>query len=149
MFQISKTESVKPEYKGLERLLLDGKWEEADHKTADIMWNLAGKWQERSLQKEDYKKLSCDNLRDIDHLWTKYSNQHFGFSIQRRIFQSNDVNSDVGKFISHVGWGRVDENKEKGQLVFLFYPITNFSLSSPEGQLPWVVNWQGSGDRQA
>ncbi|MDF5731932.1 MAG: GUN4 domain-containing protein [Rhizonema sp. PD38] len=148
-FQIYKTESVNPQYKGLERLLSEKNWEEADHETANIMWNLAGKWQERSLRKEDYKKLSCDDLRDIDHLWTKYSNQHFGFSIQRRIFQSSDVNSDLGKFMSHVGWGRVDENKEKGQIVFVFYQVTNFSLSAPEGELPWVVNWQGSDDRQA
>ncbi len=67
-FQIYQTESVNPRYKGLERLLSEGKWEDADHKTADIMWDLAGKWQERSLQKEDYKKLSCDDLRNIDHL---------------------------------------------------------------------------------
>ncbi len=51
--------------------------------------------------------------------------------------------------MSHVGWGRVEENKEKGQLVFIFYLVTNFSLSAPEGTLPWIVNWVGSGDRQA
>ncbi|MDZ7957717.1 MAG: GUN4 domain-containing protein [Aulosira sp. DedQUE10] len=137
-FQVYKTEPVNSRYIPLQKLLSEGRWQEADRETADRMWEVAGKWQERSLKAEDFQKLSCEDLRTIDNLWTKYSKQHFGFSIQRRIWQSSEVNSDLSKFISRVGWGTVKKNQPT-----VVFPITNFSLSAPEGELPWLVTWQG------
>lgn len=143
-FYIYKKEPVNPGYNELEYLLSKGKWQDADRETADKMWGLSDKWEERSLKTEDYNKLSCEDLRTIDYLWTKYSNQHFGFSIQRRIFQSSNVNKNLNKFMIKIKWGNLNEKSD-----FYYMQVTDFSLSAPEGQLPWIVNWKGSGDRQA
>jgi hypothetical protein len=123
-FQIYKTEPVNSRYIPLQNLLSEGRWEEADRETADRMWEVAGKWEERSLKAEDFKKFPCEDLRTIDNLWTKYSKQHFGFSIQRRIWHSSDVNSNFGKFITHVGWGGVNENRQP-----VVWGITNYSAT--------------------
>ncbi|MEH2326416.1 MAG: GUN4 domain-containing protein [Nostoc sp.] len=144
-FQIYKTESVNPRYIHLQNLLSEGRWEDADHETADRMWEVAGKWEERSLQAKDFENFSCEDLRTIDNLWTKYSKQHFGFSIQSRIFQSSDVKNDFFKFMSQIGWGKLDEKSN----VFYYVPKPEYSLSAPEGELPWTVTYQGSGDRNA
>lgn len=144
-FQIYQQKSSNPRYTQLESLLSQQKWQDADFETAQRMWEVAGKWNERSLKAEDYQKFPCEDLRTIDSLWTKYSNHHFGFNVQRSIWESSEVNGHLGKFMIRVGWG---DEKENGRVI-VFYPVTNFSLSAPKGQLPWVVNWQGSGDREA
>ncbi|MBW4479559.1 MAG: GUN4 domain-containing protein [Tolypothrix brevis GSE-NOS-MK-07-07A] len=144
-FQIYEQKSSNPRYTQLESLLSQQRWQDADLETAQRMWEVAGKWNERSLKAEDYQKFPCEDLRTIDSLWTKYSNDRFGFSVQRSIWESSEVNSRLGKFMIRVGWG---DEKENGRVI-VFFPVTNFSLSAPKGQLPWVVNWQGSGDREA
>ncbi|MGI2907480.1 GUN4 domain-containing protein [Tolypothrix sp. VBCCA 56010] len=147
-FQIYEQKFSNPRYTQLESLLSQQRWQDADVETAQRMWEVAGKWNERSLKAEDYQKFPCEDLRTIDSLWTKYSNHHFGFSVQRSIWESSEVNGRLGKFMIRVGWGEEKENGKNGRVpVFVF--VTNFSLSAPKGQLPWVVNWQGSGDREA
>jgi len=64
--------------------------------------------------------------------------------MQRQIWESSEVSGDLGNFMIRVGWG---QRNEKGEL--LYHPLTDFSLKTPEGQLPWIVNWEGSGDRNA
>lgn len=144
-FQVrGQTELFNSRYIYLENLLSEKRWKEADRETANRMWEVAGKWEERSLQAKDYDNFSCEDLRTIDNLWTKYSKGRFGFSIQRQIWESSDVSRDLGKFGIRVGW--MQRNEDGG----IFYiPVTNFSLNAREGELPWIVNWQGSGDRNA
>ncbi|MEY4519135.1 MAG: hypothetical protein RLZZ499_1734, partial [Cyanobacteriota bacterium] len=78
-----------------------------------------------------------------DDLWTKYSDGRFGFSVQRSIWQSSEVNGDIFKFMSRVGWGDWGQN-EDGNKVFYFLPA-NFSDNALKiGQLPWLVTWEGS-----
>ena len=33
-------------------------------------------------------RFPCEDLRTIDQLWVKYSNRHFGFCVQKHIYQS-------------------------------------------------------------
>ncbi|OKH41822.1 hypothetical protein NIES2101_33690 [Calothrix sp. HK-06] len=139
-----KTESVNPRYIQLQNLLSQGRWKDADVETADRMWGVAGQWEKRSLQAADYNNFPCEDLRAIDNLWTKYSKKRFGFSTQSRIFQSSDVNKNLDKFMIQVGWGKLNE---KGEFYYMYIP--EYSFSTPEGQFPWFVNWQGSGDRRA
>ncbi|MFB2891316.1 GUN4 domain-containing protein [Aerosakkonemataceae cyanobacterium BLCC-F50] len=65
----------------------------------------------------------------MDRLWVKYSQQHFGFSIQAYIFPA--VNDDYGRFCEAVGWPAHQTNNS----------YLKFSLSAPVGHLPsrsWV-----------
>ena len=130
-------------YPQLENRLRNNNWEEADRLTSEIIWELAGTSQKRSFRAEVSRDFSCEDLRTIDAFWTKYSDGHFGFSVQRSIWQSSDVNENLIKFMSHVGWGNL-EKQEDGQDIFYFVPVNDFSLNAPKGQLPWFVAWSGS-----
>ncbi|MBX9257395.1 GUN4 domain-containing protein [Desmonostoc muscorum CCALA 125] len=135
----SQINSVNPRYVQLQKLLLDGKWKEADDETAQKMWEVAGREQERSLREEDFEKFPCEDLRTIDNLWVKYSKEHFGFSVQKRIWLSSDVNSDLGKFVDRVGWGWSQDHK----IIFQDINLLRFDLATPEGQLPVAVTYDG------
>ena len=128
-------------YAELENMLKSKNWEEADQVTSDIIWKQAGTAQERSFRAEVSRKFPCEVLRTIDALWTKYSDGHFGFSVQSRIWQSREVNRDLIKFMEGVGWGKL-EKQEDGKSILFFLPADYSRLS--EGQLPWFVTWEGS-----
>lgn len=73
-------------YKRLEQILAQEKWTEADKETADRMLEVIGKDSWSDVRREDIEQFPCDDLRSIDRLWVYYSNGHFGFSIQKKIW---------------------------------------------------------------
>ncbi|MBD1893195.1 GUN4 domain-containing protein [Coleofasciculus sp. FACHB-129] len=125
-------------YTQLQTLLQNKDWKSADDETARIIWEKAGRRQERSLRVEDFEKIPCSDLRNIDDLWAKHSRKHFGFSVQKGIWLSSDVNSDLGKFIERVGWG---ELKEDGLFTYWYMDGQLFDLSIPKGKLPWAMTF--------
>lgn len=137
--RISKIKDIY--YADLEGELQNKNWETADKLTSKIIWEIADTWQERSFPAEVSRKFPCENLRNIDYLWTTYSNQHFGFSVQSRIW--HEENRDIIKFMSRVGWAKL-EKQEDGKDLIVFIPVTDFSDNAPKGQLPWSVTWEGS-----
>ncbi|NET28189.1 response regulator [Okeania sp. SIO1I7] len=85
-------------------------------------------------------KLPLLDLQTIDLLWMVYSCGHFGFSVQERIWQTlftQDEAKVEENFISCVGRGysQGEDAYQEGE---------NFTLSSPEGLLPWL-NWYDAG----
>src|SRR4028118_803729 len=74
-----------------------------------VMLKVAGREKERWLNTESIEKFPCEDLRTIDQLWVKYSNGHFGFSVQKRIYQSLGGTSKYNyklleAFGDRVGW---------------------------------------------
>ncbi|NJO40767.1 MAG: CHAT domain-containing protein [Cyanobacteria bacterium RU_5_0] len=132
-----------PKYDQLQTLLENEDWKSADDETARIMWTIADRQQERSLRVEDFEKIPCSDLRDIDDLWEKYSKNHFGFDVQKRIWLSSDVNSDLGKFVDRVEWG---QRQEDGSFFYWLMDEKSFDLSVPAGKLPWAVTYYGGND---
>ena len=128
------------DYSQLRNLLEKGDWKSADDETARILWEKAGRQQQRTLRVEDFEKLSCSDLRDIDALWVKQSNKHFGFSVQKNIWLSSDVNSDLKKFVDRVGWG---QRKTDGSFFYWLMDGQPFNLSIPAGKLPWAPTYYG------
>ncbi|MGB3655784.1 MAG: GUN4 domain-containing protein [Rivularia sp. (in: cyanobacteria)] len=134
------------DYTRLRDLLKAGNWKEADKETLAVMLKAAGKEQESYLYSDDIEKLPCTDLRTIDQLWVKYSNGRFGFSVQKRIWES--VGKDYEKFGDRVGWRKVQERKkEEGWLLWkeekielyykwLDYSDINFSIEASNGHLP-------------
>ena len=139
----SQITSLNPRYVQLQKLLSDGKWKEADDETAQKMWEVISRQEERSFREEDFEKFPCEDLQTIDNLWVKYSKKHFGFSVQKHIWQSPDVNSDFNKFIARVGWSMSEDNK----IIFKGLNLLNFDLTAPEGQLPVAVTYDGGNVR--
>ncbi|MFM6453493.1 MAG: GUN4 domain-containing protein, partial [Planktothrix sp.] len=121
-------------YHQLEQLLKAGSWKEADQETAKKMLEVAGRKKEEGLSEEDIDNFPCEDLRTIDQLWVKYSNGRFGFSVQKRIYQSLggtlDYDYEIWEaFGSRVGW-RVNGG-------WLHYRFLKFNPQrAQEGYLP-------------
>lgn len=117
------------DYTKLQHLLAAGKWKEADQETWVVMCLAVGKSTNAYLQLGDIEKFPDEDLQTIDRLWVKYSQRHFGFSIQKYIFHG--VDDDYGRFCEVVGWPTHQTNN----------PYLRFSLSAPVGHLPsrsWI-----------
>ena len=93
----------------VQALLELGKWQEADRKTTEIMLEAVERTKEGWLRVEDIYSFTGEDLGKIDYLWRKYSNNRFGFSIQRKIFRelggTQAFNFDLWyDFCDRVGW---------------------------------------------
>lgn len=154
---------MKRTYYKLDKLLRIKKWKEADQETAKIIYELSS--QELQKYSQDYEialvqyylsaksveniclsyehiaALPNKDLNTINNLWLKYSNGRFGFSVQKRIWESLKPNSDYDlfgiedeikeKFSDIVGW------RKKGY--WLYYSDMNYSLTAPNGHFPIKV----------
>ena len=127
------SEVVSPRYQRLEALLKGGKWREANEETGKVMCQVAGREEEGWLNTENIDNFPCEDLRAIDQLWVKYSKGRFGFSVQKRIYQSlggtREYDGEIWKkFGDRVGWRR------KGD--WLDYKDLTFTSKAPQGHLP-------------
>jgi serine/threonine-protein kinase len=130
-------------YHQLEELLKARSWYEADKETANKMYEVAGRTKEGWLSVEDIDNFPCEDLRTIDQLWVKYSNGRFGFSVQKRIYQSLggtlSYDEKVWKaFGDQVGW-RVEGSW------FYYNKEQKFNLIAPVGHLPGALSLLLSG----
>jgi len=121
------------DYRKLHRLLASKKWKEADKETKNKMLEAAGRTKEMWLRIEDIDQFPCEDLRTIDQLWVKYSNRRFGFSVQKRIYESLGGTREYDEkiwdaFGDRVGW-RVNSK-------WLDYNDLKFNTKAPEGHLP-------------
>lgn len=135
----------KVDYTNLKELLSQGKWREADEETLQVMLKASGQEKKGYLDYEDIHKFSCRELRTIDQLWRKLSNEHFGFSIQNHLWKScggqarqNYNERTWEKFGYEVGW-YVKDNQ--GDEEWLGWNRLNFTVDAPKGHLPWLALW--------
>ncbi len=133
---VAETEDIEAkvqiDYTQLQNLLKKGKWQEADRETWKIMCLALEKQVGTYLFKSDIEKLPEDDLRIIDQLWLRYSKGHFGFSIQKEIYDS--VDADYFQFCGIVGWSTYNSTSANSD----YY----FSLKAPIGHLPTRI-WMG------
>ncbi|PSB59006.1 GUN4 domain-containing protein [Chamaesiphon polymorphus] len=130
------------DYRKLCDLLKTGQWREADRETIQVMLKAANRVNEHWFNSESLQKFPCKDLRTIDRLWMTASNGHFGFSIQKKIWEDCGSAISPGKnwtqFCVRVGWWKNDDWVSYEELSF------NQSLS-PKGQLPggFGIGWFG------
>jgi WD40 repeat protein len=135
------------DYTWLRELLVAEQWEKADWQTTAIMLEIAGRKAEDWLRPEDIEKFPCTDLLTIDQLWVKYSKGRFGFSVQKRIWQSvgGTKNADYKiyrSFGKRVGW-------DNGGGSWLYYCELTFALTAPVGHLPGgILSWLWSSYRE-
>jgi hypothetical protein len=122
------------DYTRLRDLLAARKWKDADEETARVMLQVANRKEEGWLNVESINNFPSEDLRTIDQLWVHYSNDRFGFSVQKRIWEEvgGRVDSDTEKLIGDlVGWRKNGE--------WVNYSDLNFSADAPPGHLPVVI----------
>ena len=120
------------DYGKLLDLLAAGKWKEADEETRIVMLKAAGREKEGWLEIKDIETFPCPDLRILDEIWVQYSNGRFGFSVQKRIYQSLGVPREYDRKIWHsfgkrVGWRVKDK--------WLDYNELTFNINAPVGHL--------------
>ncbi len=118
------------DYTRLRDLLAAGLWKQADELTAQIFVEISGR--NFRINREDIQKFPCQDLDITNHLWSQYSNGHFGFSIQKQIWLKSG--GDINKFRKQVGWSTWAGLRA--------YPNFIFNLNAPKGHLP--VKWLDS-----
>ncbi|MHC5740826.1 MAG: GUN4 domain-containing protein [Nostoc sp.] len=119
-------------YQNLENLLKAGQWKAADQETTRVMLKVAKREQQGWLNYKSIENFPCTDLRTIDQLCVKYSNDHFGFSVQKRIWLEcgGKVDYETECLLGdRLGWRKngdwLDHIREY-----------NYSLDSDTGHLP-------------
>ncbi|WP_407657054.1 GUN4 domain-containing protein [Mastigocoleus testarum] len=117
------------DYTYLQDLLKAEQWKEADRETLAVMLKAADREKQGWFNNESIDNFPCNDLRTINQLWIQNSNRRFGFSVQKRIWES--VGRDYEKFGEQVGW-------RKGMLTkqWLYYREITFNINAPLGHLP-------------
>ncbi|MBD2204918.1 GUN4 domain-containing protein [Calothrix sp. FACHB-1219] len=144
----------KVNYQQLSALLAAGDWKAAERETVTLMLKIARRETAGWLDIAAINKFPYTDLWIIDQLWVKYSQGRFGFSVQKRIWESmyGEAEGDYQtwtQFGDRIGW-RVNNQ-------WRFYSDLNFTANAPEGHFPaaatvdllhvhqgWVVGLFGS-----
>jgi serine/threonine protein kinase len=139
-------------YSKLKELLETGNWLEADRETTAIILKLTSKDRIRDITRQNIEILSCADLYELDRMWNYYSNQKFGFSVQKEIWQSiggvlfyDSRNywkfaETYIKFAERTGWAKKSWFSDSR---WLKYKDLNFSINAPRGHLPAIFHWHG------
>lgn len=146
--QLSLASDVGINYTYLRDLLAAGQWKKADRVTARVMLIVAKRESEGWLDSDSINNFPCTDLRTIDQLWVKYSNGHFGFSVQKKIWQEVGGKADYKtgcQLADRVGWRTGTD--------WLSYSDLTFNTNAPAGHLPsagagllqWGVGLVGGG----
>jgi hypothetical protein len=115
-------------YTPLRDLLAAGNWREADQETYRVMIRAVGKNEGDWFTVDELSNFPCVDLKTIDSLWVNYSNGHFGFSIQKKIWQACGSPTSSGeawnRFCVKVGW----QNQQATD--YVSYSKLKFSLQN-------------------
>jgi hypothetical protein len=135
-------------YSQLEDLLAAGKWREANRETRELLHKAAGdKGVGPGISYVLMREVPDTAMSDIDHLWKKYSNNHFGFSVQKGIWDklysdTLSLESTYSGFITTIGL------RDSGYTSYWYCERSSeirnpniFSLEAPQGHLPMLQEW--------
>lgn len=137
------------DYTRLRDLLKAQDWRAADQETYEVMIRAVGKKKDDGLTSNEIRSFPCIDLQTLNGLWMKHSQEKFGFSSQRAIWESlgspTFFNDDWEKMLKTIGW------KTKGGFLnksrFKVYDELTFSKAAPKGHF-WAQimrSWRNLG----
>lgn len=133
--------SIGVNYAELRNWLAAEQWEEANKETERLIIKAAGKEEIGFLEKKDIENFPCEDFHFIDQLWQKYSNERFGFSVQKRIWKSGSY--DWRGWCQTLGWMRGPGHRSnRGYYYPSFSGYNNLTFNldeAPLGHLPSAV----------
>lgn len=135
---LSQPAHLKEDYTKLETLLAKQQWQAADKQTERLMLKVANREDEAWIDADAIANFSCTDLRQINQLWSNYSDNNFGFNVQKQIYL--ETGNTLGKFKEsayqqfgeEIGW------RKNGR--WLNYSELNFDKNAPRGQFPACTN---------
>lgn len=121
------------DYRILESLLQEGCWQEADEFTFYTMLKVSGREHDRYFRPRDIDNFPREDILIIDQLWRNFSQNLFGFSVQKEIYRSLGGNHNYQyeiweNFSENVGW-RIND-------IPILYENLCFGVNAPKGHLP-------------
>jgi GUN4-like/TIR domain/NACHT domain len=128
-------------YAKLEELLKNQQWVDADNETYRLMITTVGKDEGQLFEDEELLNFPCKELRAIDGLWKHYSNGHFGFGVQKKIYVECGGKLD-GKYPGTKVWETFGDRvgwREKGDWIGYSAITKEISLSVHQGKFPFLV----------
>lgn len=157
-------------YQALETSLGEKAWENADRGTFDLLLALVGEQSKMQgyFSLEEWDKFvsdeaSCADIKRIDELWKKASDDKLGFSAQKNIYEQdfNNAffqNSRVRAFYFKIGWlspertvaWKRDSDKQTATdnaVSYLEDRAPDFANPVP-GHLPAIMSWADDSDRR-
>mgnify|MGYP002632922255 CR=1 FL=1 len=117
--------------------------------TYRVMIKAVGKTEGNCFDSNELLRFPRTDLRTIDKLWVKHSNERFGFSVQKKIYLSvggrigggwSDNEKAWEQYCARVGW-----RKWGGFLLFEYDNVTFDDTASKRGHLPAYVVFRDSG----
>ncbi|MGB3534917.1 MAG: GUN4 domain-containing protein [Microcoleaceae cyanobacterium] len=123
-------------YSKLRDDLAAGQFKQADRETTRVMLEVAGHLSQDTVTPDDAMQFPCSVLQLIDHLWVKYSDGRFGFSVQKRIYTELGGTDDISWINMNVLNATGDRLGVRANGEWLEYEQLNFSLDAPEGCFP-------------
>lgn len=122
------------DYSRLRQLLWMNQWEAADRETERLILS-AFSHDMHPLAKSALPQLNCVDLLTLDGLWSRYSQDKFGFRAQYQVYLEQDRRAD--DFLEALGWqaffslGGIPLMSQQKS-----YRDFQFSLDAPIGHLP-------------
>ena len=86
---IQELKKTRNDFADLQELVSQSRWQEADQQTDALITDLG---------------LNCKNLQIINSIWLSASENNFGYSVQRNIWDQYKQSSDYEKFADQVNW---------------------------------------------
>jgi len=80
--------SVGINYNRLTNLLAAHKWQDANQETWDLLCQALNKQKGSHLSIADINLIPCQTLNAIDQLWQTHSQGRYGFTVQKRLYDS-------------------------------------------------------------
>lgn len=122
----------------LKALLKLGKLKDADLETKRLLLELAGRAKEGWLRPDDVNGFSPQSLSAIDQIWTKHSNERFGFSVQSRIWRQLGCNSSASTLTQTISENKFGQSIHwrVGSMWLSPWDSFNYDFQAPQGSLP-------------
>lgn len=127
-------------FTALENYTKAKQWQEADEETVLIFYQVLVKCNEKTWEQllENFPR---ETLKEIDRLWLENSNNKFGFSIQKEIYQSLrrpciDEDRKWEKFGAEVGWFDMKQLEElEGEKYFFRHEVYEVMIRTAQAQI--------------
>lgn len=124
---VNRLPTQNPAFSKIEQALEKNDWKEADQETKNLVLDLAKPSDKNNLQNEDIENISCPDIKHINHLWEKFSQNKFGFRIQQSIWEESRKHYNT--FSKKVGWSNNYDHLK-------FASTTIDKIDKPDGHLP-------------
>lgn len=132
-------------YEALHQQLMAQEWFAADRETVRLITELAGVSDLEDLSPRNIRSFPCGELQAIDRLWKTYSDGHFGFGAQVRVYQElgGSVEATIGednqlieRWGAALGWRGGTSAENPGGDRWRSCDELDFSLNAPRGCHP-------------